>query len=90
MVMVTDMTTLVMAVAMLIPVDTAAGMGTVVDTKDMEVVVVVTSAVDLEEVVVVTLAVDLVEEVVVTLAVDTAVQVVGTKMKMALYSLVKQ
>jgi hypothetical protein len=74
MVMVTDMTTLVTAVAMLVPVDTAVGTGTVVDTKDMEVVVVVTSAVDLEEVVVVvTLAVHLVEEVVVTLAVDTVV-----------------
>jgi hypothetical protein len=71
MVMVTDMTNLVMPVAILVPVDTATGTGTVVDTEDMEVVVVVTSAVDLEKVVVVTLAVYLVEEMVVTLAVYT-------------------
>jgi hypothetical protein len=85
MLMVTEMTTLVMAVPMLVPVDTAAGTGTVVDTEDMGVVLVVTLAVDLEEVVVVTLAVDLEEEVVVT----TAVEEVGTKMKMAVYMFVR-
>jgi hypothetical protein len=85
MVMVMEMTTLVMTVPMLVPVDTAAGTGTVVDTEDMGVVLVVTLAMDSEEVVVVTLAVDLEEEVVVT----TVVEKVGTKMKMAVYTFVK-
>jgi hypothetical protein len=89
MVMVTEMTTLVMAVPMLVPVDmtvdTVVGTGTVVDTEDMGVVLVVTLAVDLEGVVVVTLAVDLEEEVVVTMTLEE----VGTKMKMAVYTFVK-
>jgi hypothetical protein len=87
MVMVMEMTTLVMTMPMLVPVDTAAGTGTVVDTEDMGVVLVVTLAMDSEEVVVVvvTLAVDLEEEVVVT----TVVEKVGTKMKMAVYTFVK-
>jgi hypothetical protein len=47
-------------------VGTTAGMGTVVDTEDMRVVLGVTLAMDLEEVVLVTLVVDLEDEVVVT------------------------